>query len=63
MLFALFVCMKFSRKKKKRSLKLSGYSNNKRMLLSKCNICGSKKSRFIKAKEASGLSSLDLKTT
>ena len=33
------------------------------MLLSKCNICGSKKSRFIKKQEASALlSSLGLKT-
>ena len=33
------------------------------MLLSKCAICGSKKSRFIKEQEASGvLSSLGLKT-
>ena len=33
------------------------------MLLSKCALCGSKKSRFIKKQEASGiLSSLGLKT-
>ena len=33
------------------------------MLLSKCAICGSKKSRFIRKQEASGfLSSLGLKT-
>ena len=33
------------------------------MLLSKCTICGSKKSRFIKKQEVSGiLSSLGLKT-
>ena len=32
------------------------------MLLSKCSICGSKKSRFIKKQEASGIiSSLGLK--
>ena len=38
-------------------------SNNKTMLLSKCAICSSKKSRFIKEQEASGsLSSLGLKT-
>ena len=30
-------------------------SNNKTMLLSKCAICGSKKSRFIKKQEASGI--------
>ena len=33
------------------------------MLLSKCAICGSKKSRFMKEQKAKGtLSSLDLKT-
>ena len=42
-----------------RSLKIS---NNKITLLSKCAICGSKKSRFIKEQEANGLvSSLSLK--
>ena len=34
------------------------------MVLSKCAICGSKKSRFIKNQEAKGLlSNLDLRTT
>ena len=38
-------------------------SNGRRMILSKCAICGSKKSRFIKKQESSGiLSSLGLKT-
>ena len=33
------------------------------MILSKCPICGSKKSRFIKTQEAKGLlSKLDIKT-
>ena len=33
------------------------------MILSKCTICGSKKSRFIKRQEAKGLlSKLDIKT-
>ena len=37
-------------------------NNGKTMLLSTCAICGSKKSRFIKKQEASGiLSSLGLK--
>ena len=37
--------------------------NDKTMILSKCAICGSKKSRFIKNKEAGGiLSNLGLKT-
>ena len=37
--------------------------NDRLMLLSKCSICGNKKSRFIKEQEAKGLlSSLALKT-
>ena len=37
--------------------------NGKTMLLSKCDVCNSKKPRFIKEKEAKGLlSSLGLKT-
>ena len=42
---------------------VSETSNGKTMLLSKCAICGSKKSRFIKKQEASGiLSSLGPRT-
>ena len=38
-------------------------TNNGKMLLPKCDTCASKKSRFIKKQEASGiLSSLGLKT-
>ena len=40
-----------------------GTSNGKAMILSKCAICGSKKSRFIKNQEAKELlSNLGLKT-
>ena len=35
--------------------RVSKTSNGKTMLLSKCPICGSKKSRFIKKQEASGV--------
>ena len=43
--------------------KLSGTSNGKIMILSKCAICGSKKSKFIKQQEAKGLlSKLGIKT-
>ena len=35
--------------------KTSGSSNGRAMILSKCVICGSKKSRFIKNQEAKGL--------
>ena len=42
---------------------VSKTNNRKTMLLSKCAICGSKKSRFMKEQKAKGtLSSLDLKT-
>ena len=36
---------------------VSSISNGKAMILSKCTICGSKKSRFIKTQEAKVLSS------
>ena len=43
--------------------KASGSSNGRAMILSKCVICGSKKSRFIKNQEAKGLlSNLGIKT-
>ena len=42
---------------------VSGTSNGKAMILSKCAICGSKKSRFVKNQEAKGLlSNLGLRT-
>ena len=43
--------------------KISSTSNGKAMILSKCEICGSKKSRFIRNQEAKGLlSKLGIKT-
>ena len=43
--------------------RVSNTSNSKRMLLSKCANCGSKKSRSIKNQEAKGiLSNLDIRT-
>ena len=43
--------------------KVSKINDGKTMILSKCAICGSKKSRFIKKQEASGiLSNLCLRT-
>ena len=43
--------------------KISKTSNGRTMVLSKCAICGSKKSRFIKNQEAKGLlSNLGIKT-
>ena len=35
--------------------KISGTSNGKTMILSKCALCDGKKSRFIKKQEAKGL--------
>ena len=43
--------------------KLSASSNGRAMILSKCAICGSKKSRFFKNQEAKGLlSKLGIRT-
>ena len=43
--------------------RVSNISNGRTMILSKCAICGSKKSRFIKNQEAKGLlSNLGIKT-
>ena len=45
------------------NLKVSKTNNNRTMVLSKCAICGSKKSRFIKNQEAKWLvSNLGIKT-
>ena len=42
---------------------VSATTNGKKMILSKCAICGSKKSKFIKKQEAKGLlSNLGIKT-
>ena len=44
--------------------KISATSNGKKMILSKCAICGSKKSKFIKKQESKGLlSNLGIRTT
>ena len=43
--------------------KISSTSNGKAMILSKCAICGSRKSRFVKNQEAKGLfSKLGIRT-
>ena len=43
--------------------RVSASSNGRTMILSKCAICGSKKSEFIKKQEAKGLlSSLSIRT-
>ena len=56
---------KEQKKKKIKSIdpKLSATSNGRTMILSKCAICGNKKSKFIKKQEAKGLlSNLGIRT-
>ena len=56
-------CLKCKKNKKYINPQVSSTSNGKVMILSKCAICGSKKSRFIKNQEAKGLlSKLGIKT-
>ena len=59
-------CLKCQKKKKKTEnidIKISSTSNGRAMMLSKCAICGIKKSRFIKQQDAKGLlSKLGIKT-
>ena len=56
-------CLKCKKYTKNINPQVSSTSNGKLMILSKCAICGSKKSRFIKNQEAKGLlSKLGIKT-
>ena len=56
-------CLKFKKYTKNINPQVSSTSNGKMMILSKCAICGNKKSRFIKKQEAKGfLSKLGIKT-
>ena len=56
-------CLKCRKDTENINPKVSKTSNNRTMVLSKCAICGSKKSRFIKNQEAKGLlSKLGIKT-
>ena len=56
-------CLKRRKNTESINLRVSKTNNGKTMILSKCAICGSKKSRFIKNQEPSGiLSNLGLKT-
>ena len=55
--------LKFRKDTENLNPKVSKTSNGRTMLLSKCAICNSKKSRFIKNQEAKGLlSNLGIKT-
>ena len=56
-------CLKCKKYTKNINPQVSSTSNGKLMILSKCAICGSKKSKFINKQEASGfLSKLVIKT-
>ena len=56
-------CLKCKKYTKKINPQVSNISNRKLMILSKCAICNSKKSRFIKKQEAKGLlSNLGIRT-
>ena len=50
----LSYCLK-CKKKESINLKVLKTTNGKTMILSKCAICGSKKSKFIKEQQAKGL--------
>ena len=56
-------CVKCRKYRKNVNPQVSSTSNGKMMILSKCAICGSEKSKFIKKQEAKGLlSKLHIKT-
>ena len=56
-------CLKCKKNTENIDPKISSTSNGKSMILSKCTICGTKKSRFIKNQEAKGLlSNLGIRT-
>ena len=56
-------CLKCTKNTENIDPKVSASSNGRVMILSKCTICGSKKSRFIKNQEAKELlSKLGIKT-
>ena len=56
-------CLKCRKNTENINPSVSSTSNGRKTILSKCAICGSKKSRFIKNQEAKGLlSNLGIKT-
>ena len=59
----LSYCLKCKKNTESVNLRASATSNSRTMILSKCAICGSKKSKFIKNQETKGLlSSLGIRT-
>ena len=60
----LSYCLKCRKNAKTKNPKVVKTKNGRIMLLSKCEVCDSKKPKFIKEQEASGLlSSLGIKTS
>ena len=56
-------CLKCKKHTKNKNPQVSSTSNGKFMILSKCAICGTRKSKFINKQEAKGLlSNLGIKT-
>ena len=56
-------CLKCRKDTENINLRVSNTSNGRRIILSKCAICGTKKSRFMKDQEANGLlNNLGIKT-
>ena len=56
-------CLKCRKNTENINLRVSNTSNGRTMVLSKCAVCGSKKSRFIKNQETKGLlSNLGVRT-
>ena len=56
-------CLKYRKDTENTNLRVSKTSNNRTIILSKCAICESKKSRFIKSQEVKELlSNLSIKT-
>ena len=51
----LSYCLKCKKNTESMNPKVSKTTNGKAMILSRCAICGSKKSKFIKEQEAKGL--------
>ena len=59
----LYYCLKCRKNKESKNTKVVRAKNERIMLLSKCVVCNSKKSKFVKQQEPSGLlSSLGIKT-
>ena len=56
-------CLKYRKNTENLNPRVSNTSNGRTMVLPKCAVCNSKKSRFIKSQEAKGLlSNLGIKT-